>query len=328
MPSCSKPIAIAALALGLLPGASAGTIDAIFAFGDSLSDAGNVFAASGGTIPPAPYFDGQFSNGPVWLQTLATGLGLAPLTPSLKGGTDYAYGSGEIGNLSFDTANAQTDLLGPTGQLAQFLAVNPVADPNALYTIWIGSNDLSDIPPGSTPAQIAADIGAMAANVDAFIGALAADGARNFLVVTVPDLGKTPAAIAGGPAVEAAASALAAGFDTTLVNGSGPIPSLSSLAALDGLNLQVLNAYGLLDAVVANPLPYGFTDVTDPCLVGVTVCATPNQYLFWDGQHPTAAGHALVGDAALQLEAPEPVTLPLVGTGLLALILLRRRAQA
>ena len=74
------------------------------------------------------------------------GLGLAPLTPSLlPGGTDFAYGTGETGVTSFNTSNPATDLLGAGGQLAQFQAVHPVADPNALYTIWIGSNDLTDI---------------------------------------------------------------------------------------------------------------------------------------------------------------------------------------
>jgi phospholipase/lecithinase/hemolysin len=232
-------------------GARAGTIDAIYAFGDSLSDVGNVFALTG--IPAAPYVNGQFSNGPVWVQDLAVGLGLAPLTPSVLGGTDYAYGTAETGNASFDTANPVTDILGPTGQLAQFEATHSTADPNALYTIWVGSNDLTDIPAGSTPAQAATDIATIAANIETTIGTLAGLGAKNFLIVTVPDLGKTPAAIAGGPLAVASATALSSSLDSTLVGGSGPIPSLANLAALDGLNLKVLNAFTLLDTAVSSP---------------------------------------------------------------------------
>ncbi|HEV8059487.1 MAG TPA: hypothetical protein VGP68_06425, partial [Gemmataceae bacterium] len=63
--SPTRNLAWIALAIGgFLPSARASTIDAIYAFGDSLSDVGNVYAASGGVIPGAPYVNGQFSNGP------------------------------------------------------------------------------------------------------------------------------------------------------------------------------------------------------------------------------------------------------------------------
>ena len=141
---------ISSLALaGLLvfsPWAHAGTFDALYVFGDSLSDAGNLFAATG--IPGSPYYNGQFSNGPVAPILLAADLGLGPLLPSLLGGTDYAYGSGESGPTSFNTSNLQTDFIGPMGQLSQYQATHPTADPNALYLVFIGANDLSDIPGG------------------------------------------------------------------------------------------------------------------------------------------------------------------------------------
>jgi phospholipase/lecithinase/hemolysin len=218
-----------------------------------------------------------------------------------------------------------TNILGPTGQLAQFEAKHATADPNALYTIWIGSNDLTDIPASSTPTQAATDIATIAANIDTTIGTLAGLGAKNFLIVTVPDLGKTPAALAAGSVAVATGTALSSSLDSTLVGGSGPIPSLANLATLDGLNLKVLNAFSLLDAVVTNPSPYNLKDVTDQCLVGTTVCANPNQYLFWDDIHPTAAGHAIVANAALALVTPEPASVWLTGLGFAGLCLLSRR---
>jgi phospholipase/lecithinase/hemolysin len=154
----------------------------------------------------------------------------------------------------------------------------------------------------------------------------------------VPDLGKTPNAIAAGPVAEAGASAISAGFDTTLVDGAGPIPSLAAIAAGDSINISVLDTYELLDAIVADPALYGFTDVTDPCYTGTyagyadvsdpgTVCATPNQYLFWDGQHPTAAGSQLVADAALSVITPEPGSISLIAAGLLGLFVAERRVR-
>src|SRR5580704_13702843 len=123
-------LALIALAIGaLVPCLRAESIDAIYSFGDSLSDVGNDSTLSGGLLPGAPYVNGQFSNGPVWVQDLATALGLSPLTPSLLSGTDYAYGAAETGSTSFNTSNPATDLAGPTGQVAQFLETNPTADP-------------------------------------------------------------------------------------------------------------------------------------------------------------------------------------------------------
>ena len=37
---------------------------------------------------------------------------------------------------------------------------------------------------------------------------------------------------------------------------------------------------------------------------GGTPCGTPNQYLFWDQLHPTAAADVFVADAALSLVVP------------------------
>jgi phospholipase/lecithinase/hemolysin len=68
--------------------------------------------------------------------------------------------------------------------------------------------------------------------------------------------------------------------------------------------------------------------VTDPCLVsGVSVCADPSQYLFWDSVHPTTAGHAVLG-GAFAAAVPEPETYALMLGGLALIGLLSRRRSA
>ena len=65
-----RPAVIAVLALAMLtPATSWAGLTQIVAFGDSLIDTGNVFAATGN--PPAPYFDGRYSNGSIWVEYLA-----------------------------------------------------------------------------------------------------------------------------------------------------------------------------------------------------------------------------------------------------------------
>ena len=330
-------LAAALLTLALAAPARAAPYSAIYAFGDSLSDVGNIYAASGNTFPPPPYANGQFTNGPVWLQTVSAGLGLAPLAPSLRGGTDYAYGGAQSGATPVHAANA-TDLTGAGAQISQYLAARPVSDPAALYTVWVGSNDVNAIlRAGLAPAAVGAALGQVAANIESAVVALASTGARNVLVVGVPNLGLTPTVRALGAAAQAGASAASAGLNSLLMNGSGPLPSLSTLAAAYSLNLKMLDTYALLTNAAANPGQFGFTNVTDPCFnqAAQTLCsptlAGQNQYLFWDDLHPTAAGHAIIGRAALALldvpeNVPEPGSIVLV-VGALVVLGARRRAN-
>jgi phospholipase/lecithinase/hemolysin len=332
MPSSQSRFALAVLIFSVfLSTAQANPISTIYAFGDSLSDAGNVKAVLG--YPSAPYVNGHFTNGQVWVQDLAASLGLAPLSASLAGGNDFAVGGAQSGTSPVHTASVG-DL---PSQLAAFHTAHAAADPNALYTLWIGGDDARAILASNpSSAQAAVDIATSVGNIDLAISTLAGYGAKNVLVVTVPDLSKTPEAISTGPLGVAAASALSASFDNLLVNGStmAGIPSLAGLATLDSLNLKVLDSYSIIDGIVAQPAPFGFTDVTDPCLVGAvnfaggSVCANPNQFLFWDYIHPTAVGHSIVAADAFQVLSPEPATVTMISVGILALFAVRKRFRA
>ena len=76
---------------GVTARAAAPSYDNLYVFGDSYCDVGNILAVTGGAQPAAPYYNGRFSNGPIWLDHVAGFLGL-PLKASELGGTDYAFG--------------------------------------------------------------------------------------------------------------------------------------------------------------------------------------------------------------------------------------------
>ena len=269
----------------------------IYAFGDSLSDAGNDYIASFGVLPSSPpYSDGRFSNGAVWVQDLAKSLGLGEVRPSLAGGRDFAYGGAEAGNEPLHTVNP-IDL---PSQLAQFLVDDPHPQANALYTLSIGANDLLDAIPAyaGDPSAAEADIQAAVNNEITFVAGLASDGARNFLILNVPDLGKTPEEV--GTAT--VASQLSSLYDTELN------ASLQALVAQDHLSIHLVDTYALIDAGVADPAKYGLKNVTTPVWTGNyedpfsgklnAHGKAQNTYLFFDHLHPTAQGHLIVAAAA------------------------------
>lgn len=317
-------LALALLAMVARPAPGlAGTYSGLYVFGDSLSDVGNVSLATNGAEPAAPYFQGRFSNGPNWADDLAQSLALGPVLPSLAGGNDFAFGGAVTGPSVPGASTAGPNIVQQVGLFSR--ATGGVAPSTGLYTVWIGGNDvdtaLDDLIAGTlTLSQATADLLNSVQTETGAIAALAGEGAKTFLVPLVPDLGKTPNAIEVG--VAAAATALSQGYNAALV------ASLAGLAAVDGLTVHTVDTFALIDSAVANPSAFGFTDVTDRCYVGSlfgggTVCATPGTYLFWDGQHPTAATDVRVADTALAA-LPEPTTALLLLSPV-ALALLSRR---
>ena len=135
------------------------------------------------------------------------------------------------------------------------------------------------------------------------VATLHAYGARRFLLVNVPDVGATPAVRMLGPVAQGFGSQLALAYNAQLAGLRGQLMGL-----LPGADIRLLDIHATLEAVLAQPALYGFTNTTEACVTpGVAPyrCAHANRHVFWDGVHPTAAMHAWVArQAGAVLAAP------------------------
>lgn len=312
---------------------SAAPFSNLFVFGDSLSDAGNVSLATGGAtettplapstglVPGAPYAEGsgRFSNGPVWVEQLADDLGLSA-APALAGGTNFAFGGARTGPAGAvpPTPPTLTDQLG-----LFFGGTGGFAPSDALYTVWGGANDVRDaiVLAASDPIGAGGIVAAAVANIATIVGNLTAAGAVNILVPNLPDLGLTPALVLAetvSPGAQAAASFFTGQFN------AGLAAALDPFIANPFLNIIELDIFSLLNTVGAAPGAFGLANVTDSCVDFTSVCSNPDDYLFWDGIHPTSAAHGIIADLAFAA-VPEPSALMLMMAGLIFLGMSRRR---
>lgn len=307
--------------------ASAVTFSNFYVFGDSLSDTGNIFNLTqnlGGLPPSPPYFDGRFSNNKIWVDYLGenlnltptpfTNLGLPPYnTTTLNQSINFAIGGANSGSGNAVVPNPR--LLGVLEQVGlftqPFLATNQLLDPNALYAVWGGGNDYLFGGSNTTNQTVQ--------NLSTAVDFLASSGAKNIMVFNLPDLGKTPFALANQKSQFFT--------DLTIDHNNKLAASLNLFTSnIPDINLINVDVFSLFNQVVNNPGEFGFTNVTSPCVVGpltniISVCSSDqqNNFLFFDGLHPTSNAHRLIADAALSAISAKSVPESSAAWGLLGL---------
>ena len=328
----------------------------VFVFGDSLVDAGNALKLAQwyGSLPltdlpdGAPttslgYFQGRFTNGynfadlvanktigvvtkpifPYGYEDPLIGIPIDPFASDPNGNNlNFAYGGSQIrqGDEVVPDLDGQTDAFKD--------AVDGHADPNALYLVTIGGNDVRGLAPsGSAPASEAQAHTALDAAADKLyteLSQLVGIGADNFLITGVPDVGLIPQYDRDGnlvlDATELQRSEAATQYSIyldTLIR-TEVVPALQAL----GAHVTYVPLMDYIDAsgnLVTGALSANLGTIA--ALHGLTTDQLSGnllQYqnlLFFDQVHPTAQANALLGAYMVSQLTGTPwiETLPLTG---------------
>ncbi len=328
----------------------------VYVFGDSLVDAGNALSLAqwydglpltdlpdGAPTASLGYFQGRFSDGYTFADLVANktigvvtkpifpyfyedpwlGIKVAPWASDPNGNNlNFAYGGAQIrqGEEVVPDLDGQTD--------AFRHAVDGDADPNALYLVTMGGNDVrSLVPGGSAPASRAeayATLDEAAEKMLHELTQLIEIGAQNILITGVPDVGLIPYYDRNGNLILDADELLRSQAATeysfyldTLIR-TEVVPALQAL----GATVTYVPLMDYLDAsgsVVTGALTANLGTIA--ALHGLTVDELSGnllQYqnlLFFDQVHPNAQANALLGAYmyALLTDTPWIETLPLTG---------------
>jgi phospholipase/lecithinase/hemolysin len=296
-------------------------------FGDSLTDTGNVYMLTkflSSLDPPlvpvaspdAPYLRGRFSDGKVWVETLAdlvrfpqaalpAGMTLVgspfPIETLPGWGNNYAIAGARTGaGGTFDALHIATGL---KAQIEWFISRHgDAADPDALYVVLAGGNDIRDAANIADRKQRRAAARLAAENYRDAVARLAAVGAKTIIVGNSADVGRTPESRL---VLDNAAFAT----DATLAFNRALFRLLDELAAHSDIKLIKIDIFRLFDAIIRDALlrdghEFGVTEVDKPCLyfpdtdnygAGTVSCEVS---LFADIHHPTAKVHRILGEVA------------------------------
>jgi phospholipase/lecithinase/hemolysin len=255
--------------------------DAIYAFGDSLTDTGN---------DPAPgtnYFQGRYSNGALWIEYLSPRLGLT-YNPS----NNFAESGSE-------TSNA-------LAQVQQFIAPTNVAQ--SLFVVWAGGNDfIHNFSQGISEVFWSSLITESVGNLSNSVVQLYSSGARTIMVPNQVDLSRLPLVLDSGypTFVFSYLSNKVSQFNAGL---AGALMAIAT--SKPDLQLLRPDIPARFDELLGHLAAHGFTRadpdaLNDPLLADKSFTGPGQDYLFWDEIHPTTKAHALVAQWCYE-ELPRP----------------------
>jgi phospholipase/lecithinase/hemolysin len=252
---------------------------ALYIFGDSLSDTGRNPA-------PAPeYYDGRYSNGPLWVEYLSAELGI-PYNAS----NNFAVSGSTTADLASQIAGVPASAHWST----------------ALFTLVSGGNDfLQNATAGVNDPFWSNLVVTAVGNLTNAADTLYALGARELVVANLVNLGQTPAFLATPEGYPQYIDSKVALFNAALASG------LAAVAQRDaGLRIYALDANTAFGKFLSSPAQYGFTVVTNGALEDTNLTdksfnGPGANYLFWDVVHPTTKAHALTAAQTYQAVAAQ-----------------------
>jgi thermolabile hemolysin len=251
-----------------------------------LSDTQNAYNASDWKLPNSgSWFLGRFSNGKNWVEYLADNLQL-PLY-------NWAVGGAGVSTQDLVIPGVIQQVQSYTEYMQKAQNYQPQ---NTLFTMLIGGNDLVNY--NSTVDQvISGETQALQSLIQA--------GARNILLLKLPDVSKAP--VFGIKTTGATVAAQVIDLNTRLAALVG------SLQAQYGssLHIQLFDSYALFNDLLSNPGKYQVSNTTQSCLnintdsstnylstqTARSQCSNPDSFVFWDTLHPTTHTHKLLADA-------------------------------
>ena len=267
-------------------------------FGDSLSDMGNGnnSAIVSVVFSSPPYWQGRFSNGPVWIEHISDSYGLSTtFGDGTAQGDNRAFGGSQTGQ-----GYAYLTLPNVGTQINNYLAnVQSSFSNSDVIFLWAGGNDFLY---GTGNPDI------ISQNMASHIRALELAGATRFVVANLPPLELTPEGASRTAQQQATMASNVVSYNSKLAQ------EVTNLTNTLSIEITLIDAWSIFNEIVNNADHVGITNTQDQaCSGGATVPLVPlpicgsganvvsnvDEYLFFDKAHPSATMHKIIGQFAV-----------------------------